>query len=164
MSVQRDQARGYQLDAGSAQFSIGSLLVATAVVAVTCSLFFSMPNGVATPALILITLALPCVFTTIAIYGRGYQRTFSIGALFPAGAMLVCTSLMLLIHSISAYQNSVSRWTTFVDKVGPYYRPYVGVAWVSSLLFGLLAAVVRWLTERGHRRERPKRRGAGGTS
>jgi hypothetical protein len=152
MSVQRDQARGYELEPGAPQFSIGSMLAATAVVAVTCSLFFSMPNGVATPALILITLALPCVLTTIAIYGRGYQRTFCIGALFPAGAMLVCTSLMLLIHSISAYQNSVSQWKTFVDKVGPYYRPYVGGAWVSSLLFGLLAVVVRLLTEQGRRR------------
>lgn len=147
------QPRAYRPDSGGFQYGLGSLLGLTAVVAVACSLFFSMPPAVATPALAIIAMALPCVFTTVAIYGRGYQRTFSIGALFPAGVMLVCTSLMLLIHSISAYQNRVDQWATFAEKVGPYYRPYVAASWGASLVFGGLSALVRWLTERGHRHE-----------
>lgn len=138
--------------AGSAQFGLGALLAATAAAAVACSLFFSMPPEVATPALILITLVLPVVVTTVLVYGRGYQRTFCLGAIFPAGTMLVCTSLMLLIHSVSAYQNDMNRWGEFAEKVGPYYRPYVGMAWGACIVLGLLAVGVRWLVERGRRR------------
>lgn len=130
------------------QFGLRMLFALTAFVAVSCSLMFTMPNTAATPALVVFTIALPAVLTAVAIYGGGYQRTFCIGALFPAGTMLVCTSLMLLIHSISAYQNTVTSWTEFAEEVGPYYRPYVGLTWVSSIAVGLLTVMVRWLVER----------------
>ncbi len=130
------------------QFGLGTMMAFTAVVAVASSLMFRLPSSVATPLLALLTIALPVTLTAVVIYGRGYWRTFCIGALFPSGAMLVCTSLMLLIHSISAYQNSLSSWAEFTEKVGPYYRPYVGVGWLSSVLMGLLSVLVRYLTER----------------
>ncbi len=142
-----------KLDRGDAagdrlQFGLGTMLALTALVAVASSLMFRLPSSVATPLLALLTIALPVVLTAVVIYGRGYWRTFCIGALFPSGAMLVCTSLMLLIHSVSAYQNSVGSWAEFTAKVGPYYRPYVGVAWLSSVFMGLLSVLVRYLTER----------------
>jgi hypothetical protein len=135
----------------SFQFGLSTLLAIMAVVAVSCSLMFTMPNAPATVALLAVSLALPAVFTTVLIYGRGYRRTFCLGALFPAGVMLVCSSLMILIHAISAYMNEIDIWVQFADKVGPYYRPFVGTAWVASILIGLLCVLVRLLTERSNR-------------
>lgn len=53
------------------QFGIGTLLAVMAGVALTCSLLIAMPNVVATPALILVSLGLPAILTTVAVYGDG---------------------------------------------------------------------------------------------
>lgn len=134
------------------QFGLGTMFLITAMVAVSCSLFFQMPNVVATPLLVLFMLVLPAVLTTVLVYGRGYQRAFCLGALFPAGTMLVCTSFMLVVHSISAYEHTIAAWADFAEKVGPYYRPYAGIAWVSCFVVGFLNVVVCWLVERGARK------------
>ncbi|MBN2578494.1 MAG: hypothetical protein JXB10_05835 [Pirellulales bacterium] len=129
------------------QFSLGALMAVITAAAVACSLFISMPNVYATPALIFISVGLPAVLTTVAVYGRGYKRTFCLGALFPAGTMLVCTGFMTFVHVVSAYQNNVRSVMEFIDKVGPYYRPFVGFAWGACLIIGLLCMIVRRLAE-----------------
>ncbi len=131
------------------QFGLQAMLGMTAVVAVVCTLFFSIPPVVATPLMIVLMVTLPAVLTTVLVYGRGYQRTFCLGAIFPAGIMLLCTSLMLMIHSISAYQNSVATWEGFAERVGPYYRPYVALTLGAALAVGLICVVVRWIVDRG---------------
>ena len=132
---------------GPPQFGLRALFAVTLIAAVSCSLFFSMPPAVATVALVAVSLVLPAVLTTAAIYIRGYWRTFCIGALFPAGTMLLCTAIVLVIHSISAYQNNVGVWLEFAERVAPYYRPYVGACWAGCLSVGLIAMFVRWLAE-----------------
>jgi hypothetical protein len=116
-------------------------------------LFFQIPAIYATFALIAISLALPAVLCTVLVYGRGYRRTFCLGALFPAGVMLVCTSLMVMIHAISAYQNEIalSKLNEFAEKVAPYYMPFVATAWIACILIGVLCVLARLLTERGNR-------------
>jgi hypothetical protein len=151
MATEVNEVRAAEPERFVFQFGLSTMLILTVLVAVSCSLFFSMPNKPGTIALMVITLALPAVFATVLIYGRGYRRTFCLGALFPSGVMMVCTSLMVMIHAISAYQNTVDTWTQFADKVGPYYRPFVGLAWVSSILIGLLCVLIRLLTERSNR-------------
>jgi hypothetical protein len=151
MATEANEVRAAEPERFAFQFGLSTLLMLTVLVAVSCSLFFSMPNKPATIVLILISLALPAVFATVLIYGQGYRRTFCLGALFPSGVMMVCSSLMIMIHAISAYQNNVDIWVQFADKVGPYYRPFVGTAWVASILIGLLCVLVRLLTERSNR-------------
>jgi len=133
------------------QFGLQAMLGMTAVVAVVCTLFFSMPPEIATPVMIVIMVTLPAVLTTVLVYGRGYQRTFCLGAIFPAGIMLLCTSLMLMIHSISAYQNSVATWQEFSERIGPYYKPYVALTFGTALAVGAICVVVRWIVDRGER-------------
>jgi hypothetical protein len=151
MSTETKELRFEEIESLRFQFSLSTLFIVTTLVAVSCSLLWTMPNVTATFSLLAVSLALPAVFTTVLIYGRGYRRTFCLGALFPAGAMLVCSNLMVMIHAISAYQNDTSIWMEFADKVGPYYRPFVGAAWVLCILIGLLCVGVRWLTERSNR-------------
>ena len=154
MSMEMDDARSSQPEAISFQFGLSTLLIVMVLVAVSCSLFFRMPNVPATFALLTISLALPAVLTTVLIYAAGYRRTFCLGALFPAGAMLVCSCLMIMIHAISAFQNNIGIWIEFADKVGPYYRPFVGTAWVASIFTGVLCVFVRFLTVRSNRKQR----------
>jgi hypothetical protein len=139
--------KGETRSPGPPQFGLRALLAATVIVAISCSLFISMPPAVATSALVAVSLALPAVLTVAAIHARGYWQTFCIGALFPAGTMLLCTAIVLVIHSISAYQNNVGIWLEFAEAVAPYYRPYVGACWAGCLAVGLLSMLVRWLAE-----------------
>jgi hypothetical protein len=129
------------------QFSLGSLLAIVTAAAVASSLLITMPSVYSTPALVFITIVLPAVLTTVAVYGRGYKRTFCLGALFPAGTMLVCTASMVFVHVVSAYQNDIKDVTKFMDKVGPYYRPFVGFTWGACLIVGVLCMIVRRLAE-----------------
>ena len=151
MATEAEDVSASDAERFSFQFGLSTLLIIMVLVAVSCSLFFTIPNVPATFALLAISLALPAVFCTVLIYGRGYRRTFCLGALFPSGAMLVCSSLMIMIHAISAFQNEIGIWIQFADKVGPYYRPFVGTAWVASILIGVLCVFVRLLTERSNR-------------
>jgi hypothetical protein len=137
------------------QFSLGALMAVITAAAVVCSLFVSMPNVYSTPALVFISIGLPAVLATVAVYGRGYKQTFCLGALFPAGTMLVCTSFMIFIHVVSAFQNEIKGVMEFIDKVGPYYRPFVGFTWGSCLIIGVLCMIVRRLAE--DRIEAPKK-------
>ena len=91
------------------QFSLSTLFGLTAAVAITCSLFFSMPAVAAMPLMVLISVGLPAALTMVLIYRRGYQRAFCIGALFPAATMMLCTCLMLFVHSISALSERYER-------------------------------------------------------
>jgi hypothetical protein len=71
------------------QFGIRSLLWATLVTARACAVLFPMPAEFAIPLMFAISMGLPVVLTTIIIYGSSYQRTFCIGAMFPAGLFLL---------------------------------------------------------------------------
>ena len=152
MSMEISDARSSEPEPISFQFGLSTMLIITVMVAVSCSIFFRMPNVPATFAMLAVSLALPAVLTTVLIYARGYRRTFCLGALFPAGVLLVCSSLMIMIHAISAAQNNIAIWIEFADKVGPYYRPFVGTAWVASILIGVLCVFVRFLTVRSNRK------------
>ncbi len=148
MSVDHPKPYDSRTADGPVQFSLGSIIALTAFVAVVSSLIFSVPSVVATPLLMLLTVALPVALTSAVIHGRGSWRAFCIGALFPAVAMLLCTSLMLLIHSVSAYQNGFGSLRHSLEGVGPYYRPYVAVTLTASVLMGMLSDLVRYLAQR----------------
>ncbi len=69
----------------SFQFSLKTLFLVTIGVAVGVSLLFAAPMIVNAIAAGCFLLLLPAVLTVVLICGRGYTRTFCIGALFPAG-------------------------------------------------------------------------------
>ena len=51
--------------------------------AIVCSGLFAGPIWVTALTLYILGMLTPVAITVAAIYGRGYLRTFSIGALFP---------------------------------------------------------------------------------
>jgi hypothetical protein len=132
-------------DGQPVQFSLKTLFFVTTLAAISLSLLISIPDEFATPLLIVVAAGLPAVLTAAAVYGGPRLRAFSIGAVFPAGSLLLCTCVLLMVHAISAYQNSIDTLGEFFRRVGPYYRPFVGVTWVLCLVLGTLTAVVRWL-------------------
>jgi hypothetical protein len=70
------------------QYSLRSMLILTTGVAVALSLLVAGPVWLAMLSAAFLALAIPMALTIFLVYGRGALRTFSIGALFPAGVML----------------------------------------------------------------------------
>ena len=110
-------------------------MTATAVV---CAVLFPMPDVIAIPIILWITVALPAVLTTIIIYGGGYQRTFCVGTLFPSAIIL----LMMPFGGRGLFMFGLPGGEDFL------FRLAVGIFWVSSLLIGLVCVGVRRLVEK----------------
>lgn len=71
------------------QFTLRALLGATALVALFGGLLFAAPPVVRGLTAIALMLLMPMVWTVVLTYGRGYVRTFAIGALLPSGVVLL---------------------------------------------------------------------------
>jgi hypothetical protein len=123
------------------QFGISTLLGITTGTAVICALLFPMPGSIAIPLMVFITFTvLPAVWTTVIIYGRGYQRTFGIGAMFPVGVLLLCLDVFgrtfgALSMGSGGGDDRIIRLTLFV-------------LWISCLLVGMICVGVRRFLER----------------
>ncbi len=125
------------------QFGLGTLFWVTTVTAIAFSLLFRVPAVVAIPVMLFISAALlPAMWTTVIIYGRGYQRTFSIGAMFPAGILMLLALLAILDHGMS-----FSRWDS-PNEDEFWVRLVLFGFWASSLLVGGACMGLRWLVER----------------
>lgn len=132
------------------QFALSTLFLVTTIVAVLCALVFRVPVKVGMPAVMCLLVSTPVVLTVVLIYGRAYARTFSVGAMFPAGLMFL--SLLLSAHGFDVVL--VDTIEEFIGPVrpGPNYAriyPFVLMATYSALLVGngLLAVLVRRLVE-----------------
>ena len=68
------------------QYSLRSMFVVTTAAAIGLSLLVAGPYWLIMLVLVIVALAIPMLLTIALIYGRGAIRTFSIGALFPAGS------------------------------------------------------------------------------
>lgn len=67
----------------SNQFSMQALMIATAVIAALCCLFFTLPGWLgAIVLLILILLSMPAMLAAL-IYGTGRMRAFALGTMPP---------------------------------------------------------------------------------
>jgi len=66
------------------QFSLTTLLILTAVVAVTSAAVSAPPSWVSGLALGFLSFAFPTAFVLVIVHGEGYWRTFCIGALVPS--------------------------------------------------------------------------------
>lgn len=124
------------------QFGLGTLFWITTATAVVCAVVFRMPVEFAIPAIVFICVALPAVLTTVIIYGRSYQRTFCIGAMFPTGSLLLAMTMspFMLVNP-----NSMGGFQAYTDFEA---RMVACAFWVSSLVLGGICVGVRRLVER----------------
>ena len=97
------------------QFSLRTLIIVMTALAVVCSGLFAGPLWATVLTALLLTMLTPVAFTVAVIYGRGYLRTFSIGALFP-GPPLVEPQARVSITGIDS-RAAILRiaWTSLAE-------------------------------------------------
>jgi hypothetical protein len=121
------------------QFGLSTMFWITTATAIVCALSFTIPADFAIPIMLFISFAvLPAVWTTVIIYGCGYQRTFGIGAVFPSGILV----LMIPFGRLGPFGFGGMGREEFVIRL-----LMLGF-WVSSLLVGVVCMGVRRLVER----------------
>lgn len=141
-NVDRGPAAG-----GPFQFSLRAMFAVTSILAVAFSLLLAAPGLVRVIAAGCLIVALPVVLTVVLIHGRGYARTFSIGALFPATLASWCAA--------GPSYSMLFLWEAAAGNIELGFGPAIVTAGTFSLSIatGLLAVLVRWLLERHQRRQ-----------
>ncbi len=132
---------------GGMQFSLRTLFIVTTGLAVTTSGVFAGPTWVSVVTAMVFTAAATIALTVVLIYGRGYQRTFCIGALFPSGLVTYQATGSLL--ALMWYGMGTGSGVTALG-VAIFLMVYCLVV----IAAGLLALGVRWMVE-SSRRESP---------
>ncbi|MBN2216262.1 MAG: hypothetical protein JW719_02685 [Pirellulales bacterium] len=125
---------------GRFQFSIRSMLILTAVVAVICSVLFAMPGWLAWIILGFTFLTIPGVFISILTYGTPYQKTFAIGAMSPFA--FLCLTYHVAFYGLFAngLEDSIARLL-------------VGLLILACAVSGFVTVLVRfWLEGRNRRK------------
>jgi hypothetical protein len=118
------------------QFSLRALLLLPVLIGAVCAVLFATPPAVAVLQLMVASLVLPAALTTVVIYGKGYKRTFCIGALFPSGA--------LFLGVLVTAPGLLFGWPTDgVDEV----RWFIVATWSAAVFSGLVCMGVRWSIE-----------------
>ena len=126
---------------GPWQFDLKTLFLVMTAMAVALSLLVAVPPIVRFISAGFLVLALPLVLTVVLIYGRGYRRTFCIGALFPAG---------LAVWPLGSYCPLLAFGLTGsggLEDAGYVPAIFVAITFAASGVFGLMAIGVRRLVE-----------------
>lgn len=135
---------------GQPRFSLRALFVATAAVAaLLSSAVVENPIATSLTAIVAATM-LPAALLTAAICGRGYQRTFCLGALIPAG--LLCWFVAHesfrnfgLINSASPPLTGWPYYTAFSQALCYRVRFVAFGFGLASILAGSTAVATHWL-------------------
>jgi len=127
------------------QFSLRTVLVVMTFAALVLGAVFAMPIGVFSYILLVSHVPVVTVFVVCAVYGRGYFRTFAIGAGLPAGLVLFSPYLIQFVYYgfddfIDESSGSTTARLVFVG--------YLVVGVLLCVVNGGLAMVVRWLVEK----------------
>jgi hypothetical protein len=133
------------------QFSLRTLLIAMTGLAVFLSGLFAGPSWMSliTVGVVLMTVSI-CLTVGVG-YGRGYVRTFCIGALFPSGSILTWTSLFgfpISFYGLSVCEGAVifaAPSDATLTKLIMAIAVLIGILVV--IAFGFAACGLRWLIE-----------------
>ena len=127
---------------GCLQFSLRTALLVMMLAALTLGVLFAVPTDYMPAVLLLLHTPAAMIFAVLAIYSRGYWRTFAIGACFPAFFVFISPFLFqILYYDLDEFsENSVvlQRLIALAFLVG---------AFLVFLAHGALAVLVRWLVE-----------------
>ncbi len=128
---------------GCLQFSLRTILVVMTLSALLCGLLFASPGFVGMLTLFFLYTAAPVALTITIVYGRGYLRTFAIGAMFPGGLAVFFSYAVLFSGFGGLYEGELGiRLVLCAYLVGLF---------VVLGLYGGFAMLVRWLVERWQR-------------
>lgn len=149
----KPQADNKRADARPArfQYTLRGLLALTTAVAIACAVFFTMPEWVSGLVTVCVLISTPGMLTVMVIYGRGYTRTFAIGALFPALLPAgLCLSPVLAFYLITPAGSALGGAFDAMEP-GVAFLISLNVYFVLVLGNGLLAVWVRRCVERVQR-------------
>jgi len=130
-----------ELPEARVQFSLHSAFVVMTLAAVGCALVLRIPDIVAIPVVLFLTVALMPVMITVMIYGSSYQRTFAIGAIFPPGLLL-----LTVLPITQLFADFWPDWARGPDSVR--FRVTIGGFWIASVAMGFLCVATRRLVEK----------------
>ncbi len=129
------------------QFSMRSMFVATAVVAVLCSLGLATPPAFAAPVFMLLSLALPGLLGVLMVYGRGNWRTFAVAAMFPAGGWAIVACLAPIVFAVDQRDQNLGALAGRLKQMGIGYQLCSAVVILLAMVVGVLGIVVRRAVE-----------------
>ena len=133
------------------QFGLRAMFVVTTALAVFCSVMYRLPERLAVTASLCLLISVPVALTVVMIHGRGYARTFSVGAMFPAGLLFLS-----LLFSQYGYDTILFELINeFLDWNDHrlILSVFLGVYSVVVVGNGLLAVAVRWALDRGREQD-----------
>jgi hypothetical protein len=146
MADQDDAVPRRQPEPRPFQFTLRTMFIITTAVAVACGGLSTPIAGVQAATLLYLALAVLMMLTIALIYGRGYMRTFAIGAMFPAGLAVL-----------------VAFGGTVDDLFGPRFWQYrersqglfLAAAIVLAVIVatGVIAMGIRWMVESPEREQ-----------
>ncbi|HLA83443.1 MAG TPA: hypothetical protein VJL29_01505 [Thermoguttaceae bacterium] len=123
------------------QFSIRSMLILTAAVAMAYSFVYALPDWAAVLVFLSVLLLVPGPMICLSLFGAGGQRAFGLGTLVP----LVLLWLLVLIHD---YPNWLTR--------DPESRFNWLFMWLLCFLSGYLSLLTwRWIVKQNRASEKP---------
>jgi hypothetical protein len=127
------------------------MFVVTTVLAVFCSAVYRLPERLALLASLCLLVSVPVVLTVVLIHGRGYARTFSVGAMFPAGLSFL--SLLLAQYGFDAIVFDVINEFLDWNDYRLILSVFLGVYSLVVVGNGLLAVAVHWALDRGQEQD-----------
>ncbi|NQU25180.1 MAG: hypothetical protein HQ567_28160 [Candidatus Nealsonbacteria bacterium] len=140
---------------GLFRFSLLALLIFTAVNAATCSLLFASPGWVRFCSIMIFAFAFSTVWVAAMVYGRGYLRTFAIGALCSAAAGTLFAAFFLAYMSLGLMtSNYPSSWDSWAEEFEHLkFEPALAtlIFFGLNIFTGLLGVTTRWLIESSRR-------------
>ncbi len=132
------------------QFTLRLAIWMMTLTAIYLSILVAGPNWLAGLAEILLSMAVPAVLTIVLIHEYGYTRTFCIGALFPAGILIlggsgryVDTAPRTVLEWLSSHQST--HTVLHADRLLDLTN--MTLHFLVILAFGLLAIMVRRMVE-----------------
>jgi hypothetical protein len=149
MADQDDTVPRRQPEPRPFQFTLRTMFIITTVAAVGCAAAFWPTEGVRAIAVLYLIVVTPMAITVALIYGRGYVRTFCIGALFPAVATILFFIYFFIGELIGAGDDQAARY-----KIATFMGAYLMLVSIS----GVLAMGIRWMVESPERERKRERK------
>jgi hypothetical protein len=124
------------------RFSLISLLVFTALIAIVCGIFFALPDVISLLALTILTFSvIPASSVSGIVFGQGKARAFCIGVL----SSTAWTGIAGFLFGIFGGMASIASSTEGVL----IWKIIFAIIYFTSVLCGGIAVGIRWLCLRG---------------
>ncbi len=125
------------------QYSLKLLLALFVVLAVLLSIFFVIADLPAIICLLAFSVVVPTFFVSGAIYGRGSQRAFCIGALLPTAIVLAVAAFVFVDIADHVYDYIISFPNLRKAQLAWKLRFASACGYAMAIVTGIVSVTVR---------------------